>query len=63
MVTSDCHTRITELLSLPEHLGEHHRNAIFHTPLPPFLGGLLSVGEGEAGQLAFHLQPWSSIYH
>ncbi len=57
MVASGCHTLITELVSLLEHLGEHCRCAIFHTSLPLLPGGLLSVG--ESGQLAFHLQPWS----
>ncbi len=48
------HTLLTVLVSLVDRLGEVRRCAISGILLLCLLGGLL--GEGEAGQLALHLQ-------
>ncbi len=51
MAASNLH-KLQAALSLPlERLGEVHRHAIFRTPIPSLLGGLLS--ENEVGQLFF----------
>ncbi len=55
MAASDLHALQAVLSLPPERLGEVRRRAIFRTPIPALLGGLLSVNEG--GQLFLRPRP------